>query len=148
VTYNQVVVLKPRRISLPPQVLPDRHVTVTVIFGKHAHSARIETQDVEQHTPHADVEDASELTKHAAQAVASPLERPAVARDAERHLGLDHLDDPSPPAQVEEPEKVGVRRRIEDDLRGGGTRAVRTTIARQSRWRRETRTKPLNIEKE
>ena len=131
VTYNQVVVLEPRRISLPSQVLPDGQLTV--IFGEHAHGARVETQDVEQHAPHAGVEDASELTKHAAQAVAAPLERAAVARDAERHLGLDHLDGPSPPAQVEEPEKVGVRRRVEDDLRDGETRAVRTTMARQSR---------------
>jgi hypothetical protein len=35
---------------------------------------------------------ASWLAKHAVQTIAGPLERTAVARDAERHLSLDHLD--------------------------------------------------------
>ena len=49
---------------------------------RYAHGAR-----VEMHIGHA-----SRLAKHAVQTIAGPLERTAVTRDAERHLGLNHLD--------------------------------------------------------
>ena len=45
----------------------------------------------------------------------TPLEHAAVARDAERHIGLDYLHGPL--VQLEEPKKVGVCRGVTDDLR-------------------------------
>jgi hypothetical protein len=123
--YNQVVVPELRRISFPPQVLPDRQLPlVIIVLGKHPHRARVKTRNVEQHAPHPEVEHASGLAKHAAQAVPGPLERAAVARDAERHLGLDNLDVSGAPRLallgllelIEEAEEVGVCRRVEDDL--------------------------------
>jgi hypothetical protein len=59
--------------------------------GRVLYCARVETHDVEQHTPHAKVDYEPGLAKHAAQTIAGPLERAAVTRDTERHLGLDHL---------------------------------------------------------
>lgn len=110
--YNQVVVPELGRIAFPPQVLPDRQVVVFVC--EHPHRARVEAHDVEQHPPHAEVENTFGLAEHATQAVPGPFERAAVARDAERHLGLDDLDGG---VQLEEAEKVGICGWIEDYLR-------------------------------
>jgi hypothetical protein len=56
--------------------------------------------------------------------IAIPLERATVARDAECHLGLDHLEDAL--TQGEKSKKIGVCRRVEDnpqdtnELQGSG----------------------------
>ena len=110
-TYNQVVIPELGRIAFPLQVLPDGQV---IFFSEYPYRARVETHDIEQHAPHPEVKHASGLAKHAAQTVAGPLERAAVARDAERHLGLDQLDGAL--VQREEAEKIRVRRGVEDDL--------------------------------
>ena len=62
------------------------------IFAKHAHWARVGACDIEQHAPHPGVKDVFNLgAKHAVQASSGSLEHAAVVRDAECHIGLDHL---------------------------------------------------------
>jgi len=109
---DQAIIPELCRIPLSLQVLPDGRVA---FFAKHAHRRRVETRDVKQHAPHAEVEDTTGLIKHAPQALRGPLERATIARDAERLLGRYHLD--TWLTQLEEPVKVGVRRGVEDNLR-------------------------------
>lgn len=127
--YQQVVVPELLRISFPLQVLSDGRVST---FAEHAHRAGVEARDIEQHTPHPGVEDAFSLAKHAAQASSGPLEHAGVARDAERHIGLDHFYGPL--VQLEETKEVRVRRGVEDDLRDKGSQVVRA-MARTGRGR-------------
>ena len=62
------------------------------IFAKHAHRARVGACNIEQHAPHPGVKDVFNLgAKHTAQASSGSLEHATVARDAERHISLNHL---------------------------------------------------------
>ena len=61
---------------------------------------------LKQHTPLTKVERTYRLAKHAVQTIAGALERAAVARVAECHLGLDYLDGAL--MQCEKMKKIGV----------------------------------------
>ena len=111
VTYNQEHVLELRRISFPLYVRLDGRLA---IFGKHTYSTRLETRNVEHHTPHAKVNDTAEIAKQVQHAHPGPFERAAVCCDAERcsvrnQVACEFL-------QLEEPVEIGVHLRVEDEL--------------------------------
>jgi hypothetical protein len=118
-TYNQEHVLESCRISFPLHVRLDGRVA---IFGKHAYTARVETRDVERHAPHARVKDAAGIATQVPQALSGPIDRAVVGRDAER-CGLRNQV-ACTLVQLEEPVEIGVRQRVEGDLRKTSSQAV------------------------